>query len=490
MSAPSDKVNSNGKTVLSPELENLLANFEKGSKDNSAKNLRTLIESSPALRERFEAEVKAKNLTEISLLSDKDRDEKKFSGGYLPKNDGGALRVDADLLKAAGKNDVGKNELFCSMIHELKHSSSREKIIGSAQTALDGINAIRTDIRNPKHDYTEIVGRYVGDARERETSAQIEAFNALAERVREKNPKATLKDLYEASPGTVGYFIDKDAGVDPPKLLKRLESDAGTLKLTMPSEANMKVIGKSYFDKNENFDYENYYAAPIIQAIAKDEKITQDYMVSKEPGYVRPEVRIDLKSLELDEGKIEKRIQLPDNKSFVYFDGTERRSLEPGIRISSSDKLAKPGAMASLLGDSADHVSQDGIGIGIGRQNTAAYERLSAMIKSIDPIVDEAVRKLGLSVGLERENLVGASASSAIANGLENPKLAVLSTDGSKLFLADGLQEQSKHSHVVVEEAIRQPVERSLAQVEHSLATNTTSIKREDDVIDRGPRMT
>ncbi len=399
-----------------PKLEKMLAAFEKANDtatETPGKNLRALIDDSPFLKERILDSIARGHLEKFTMLP-----AGAHAGGAYD-SDNKAIELPLDVLKSSATNKSDAAELVFVMGHEIQHSfnsTASDKAIDSFLKDVDKV------AKSPSpHDYTPAVKDLIQGYRQDEAGAHIGGYNAIASQVLQDNPKATLKDLYNAHPARMEDFIER-SGKAPAfsyalKPGLSIESDM-TMKTT---PENVKAMGKYYFDQppssarigaKGNQDYPNYYGEWALNVIDDVEKKTLADAKKIDPKATAPEVRLDMKDLGL-------------NKSL----------LDTGLKFTDSSPK-KPVVDAPA-------------------PEPALYRQAEDALKKVDG--------LGLK-GEELRNVAAATALQAQTSGMERIDGALLGKNGQVFaYQGDPTSESADRVSVNVAQAKQQPADQSIA---------------------------
>ncbi len=398
-----------------PKLEKMLSEFEKANDtatETPGKNLRALIDDSPFLKERILDSIARGHLEKFTMLP-----AGAHAGGAYD-SDHKAIELPLDVLKSSGTNKSDAAELVFVMGHEIQHSfnsTASDKTIDTFRKEVDKV------AKSPSpHDYTPAVKDLIQGYRQDEASAHIGGYNAIASQVLQDNPKATLKDLYNAHPARMEDFIERSGKA--PKFSYALkpglsiESDM-TMKTTPD---NVKAMGKYYFDQppssarigaKGNQDYPNYYGEWALNTIDDVEKKTLADAKKIDPKATAADVHLDMKDL-----------------------GLKKSLLDTGLKFTDSPK--KPVVEAPA-------------------PEPALYRQAEAALKKVDG--------LGLQ-GEELRNVAAATALQAQTSGMERIDGALLGKNGQVFaYQGDPASESADRVAVNVAQAKQQPADQSLA---------------------------
>jgi len=269
------------------KLETMLKDFEKAHPD-SGKNLRDLLAKSPELNTRVLKAIDANNLEKFEALSADERSRGAI-GSYSPSRN--SIKLPTDLLDIADKDPIAANRVLITVGHEIEHSVNK-KDVETSRT--DFIAAVTKIAEGPSpHDYTGVVKARNESMRAREANDEMAGVNVLAAKVRRDNPKATLEDLYLASPRDMRAYIKQDLGHSPPTYTARggLSFDAD---LKLSGAKNQEEMGKLFYD---GLGYPAHYGARNLAVVGQIEDAARAAAKAKDPaGYKEPEAKIDLKA--------------------------------------------------------------------------------------------------------------------------------------------------------------------------------------------------
>jgi hypothetical protein len=271
------------------KLDAMLDEYQKAHKTattDPGKQLRELIETTPGLKATFLDQIDKGRLEKFVPLTTPGA-----LGTYAPYDKAMAVSVD-QLNDAARGNVQTANSLRFTLGHEIDHAVTRDARLAEDKALEANIKRVVTG--PSPHDYTETLKTYNDSVRSREVGAEIAGFNALAGYVTSKNPKATLKDMYDASPDDMKNYVDVDLSKTPatytPKPGLTLGSD---LKMASTPE-NVTAMGKYFY---ENFGYPERKVGYGLAVIASVEDATLRAARAADPSHPAPEVRVNLKEV-------------------------------------------------------------------------------------------------------------------------------------------------------------------------------------------------
>lgn len=404
------------KKAAETKLDKILTDFATANDSGAqkpGKNLRELLDNSPDLKARIVDSVAKGHLEKFALLPAGEH----AGGSYSP--DEKAINLPLDELKKAGKDKAAAAELVFVMGHEIQHSFNSTVSDKATDAFVSGVDKIA---KGPSpHDYTATVKTLIQNYREDEAGAHIGGFNAIASQVLKDNPKAGLKELYNAHPGRMEDFIDR-SGKAPTfayALKPGLTVDADMTMKASPD--NVKAMGKYYFDQppssaglgpKGNQDYPNYYGEWALGVIKDTEKQALADAKKLDPKAVAPEVKLNLKELGLDKSLMDTGLKYTDSSPKKPI--SEAPSPEPAL-----------------------------------------YRQAEEALKKVDG--------LGLH-GEELRNVVAATALQAQTSGMERIDGALLGKNGQVFaYQGDPASESADRVAVNVAQAKQQPADQSLA---------------------------
>jgi hypothetical protein len=271
------------------KLDAMLDAFQAANRTRTTdpgRQLRELIETTPALKEAFLEQVDKGHLLRLERLPPAAR----ALGDYSPY--AGEMRVSINKLNAAANgNAEAANSLRFTLGHEIEHAAQRDALLESSKALEDSVR--RIVIGPSPHDYTAALKAYNERERSFEVAAEIAGFNALAEYVRNRDPNATLKDLYEAT-DDMSPYIDVDWLADPETytLQPGLTLDNN---LKMPStQENRGAVGKYFYEAN---GYPEQRVGDALNDIARLERNVLNAARAANPHHPAPQIDVNLKEV-------------------------------------------------------------------------------------------------------------------------------------------------------------------------------------------------
>ncbi|QNH23401.1 hypothetical protein HEP73_04354 [Xanthomonas sp. GW] len=271
------------------DLKKMVDTFEAAhAKEGQA--LRQMLDNTPELKARVEQAIEQKQLSGFGAHP---RDG---NGAYRPST--GEILLPMDVLRTAkmdAPRDDSANTARIILGHEIGHAINKTAIDTSDTAFKDKIDEIA---RSPSpHDYTAALKAHGAEERTRESKDEIAGINTLADYVKHSNPKATLKDLYNASTEMASY-IDKDGeGAKATYKAKDGLTFGNDLKIDANAPKNVEAMGKLFYDAR---GYPQNYGARDLGMVAEAEDAAQ----LRDPKRAPPEVSADLKALGIDQGKV------------------------------------------------------------------------------------------------------------------------------------------------------------------------------------------
>lgn len=299
-------------------LEDMLQRFEAeyDARDpRLGRNLRDLIDRSPALKADIQQSLADGNLKEIKLFESNDNNT---GAEYSLKHQ--RITIPEEHLANAHTPHRYDEEMIFKLGHELRHAMDRANGIQDNDRFNREVWRI-SETPGGRHDYTQVVADFIEENRERESYAHIGGFNAISSMVRAQNPDASLKDLYEAHPARMDDFIEVTGTFRKTYTLKQGISLDENMQMPY-SPANVDAMKAHYFDMpaeeaklgpDKNWDYRHYYANDAFHRIAIAEQEVATYRRENgEPDAKPAEVTADLQALGLDPNKIRPEHQVID----------------------------------------------------------------------------------------------------------------------------------------------------------------------------------
>jgi hypothetical protein len=415
------------KKIAETKLDKILTDFESANDTKTqtpGKNLRALLDQSPDLKERIVDSVAKGHLEKFELLPKGEN----AGGSYSP--DDKAISLPVDELNKAGKSKASAAELVFVMGHEIQHSFNStvaDKGYDDFTTAVDKM------AKGPgPHDYTAAVKTFIQVNRDDEAGAHIGGFNAISSQVLNDNPKAGLKELYNAHPGRMEDFIDR--GGKAPAFTYALKPGL-TMEADMTlkdSPENVKAMGKYYFDQppssaglgaKGNQDYPNYYGEWAVNVINDAEKQALADAKKLDPKAVAPEVQLNLKEIGLDKALMDTGLK--------YTDTTPKKPIDVSAGAPEMAGAPKP--------------------------EPALYDQA---LKALEGVKDQA----GLTDRSELLNVAAATAAQAQKSGMERIDGALVGKNGQVFaYQGDPSSEHADRIAVDVNTAKLLPAAESLA---------------------------
>ena len=405
------------KKAAETKLEKILKDFETAhdtGTDKPGKNLRELLDKSPDLKARILDSVSKGHLEKFDVLPSG------ANAGGTYSADTKTIELPLDDLKKANTNKTSASELVFVMGHEIQHSFNSTV---ADKASDDFVKEVERISKTPgPHDYTASVKTLIQANREDEAGAHIGGFNAISSQVLKDNPRAGLKDIYNAYPGRMEDFIDRSGSA--PTFTYALKPGL-TIEADMTikdSPANVAAMGKHYFDQppssarlgtHGNQDYPNYYGEWAVNVIDATEKQALIDAKVTNPSAVAPDVKLNMKEIGLDKALID--------TTLTFTDTSPRRS---------------PITTAPA-------------------PEPALYRQAEEALKTVDG--------LGLK-GEELRNVAAATALQAQNSGMERIDGAVLGKNGQVFaYQGDPTSESADRIAVNVAQAKQQPADQSLA---------------------------
>lgn len=299
-------------------LDQLLTEFENSYDGGSgwARNLRNAIDASPLLRECVLVAVGEGHLARFALSDAKAPDKIAYSS--LDHT----IRLDAEIVRDAGRDPIATAELIFGLGHETDHAM-REKESTKQRRAFDDDAEKIAQMRGvPSHDYTRVLRTMLEARRTDEALAHLGGFNALLSWVLDRNPGASWKDVYASCPHRMDDFIVRPDDGDPAgyRLKPGLSpADSGLLGRTPD---NIETMRRQYYDKpaqdaglgkNGDLDYRHHDAAQLMDFIDRKDSVF-NFVTKETRSPDAPKIVVNVRALGLDESLLDTRLRywLPD----------------------------------------------------------------------------------------------------------------------------------------------------------------------------------
>lgn len=276
--------------MATPEerLNDMLDRFEAAHRTdtrNPGAHLRGLIESTPQLKAELLESVRRGHLDGIVGI-DGDRP----LGAYSAEQR--LLAVSLGQLNDAPANTHIANSLRFTLGHEGRHAVDGQAILDQNDALRD---QARATARSPSpHDHTETLRAYDATSRTLETRAEIAGFNTLASYVTARNPQATLKDLYDASPDDMRMYIRRDFSVSPPAYVAKPGLTIGADLQIASTPENVAAMGRLFYDAN---GYPATETAIALRTVCNEEIAALAEARAADPRAPAPEIRVNLTEL-------------------------------------------------------------------------------------------------------------------------------------------------------------------------------------------------
>jgi hypothetical protein len=258
----------------------------KTATTDPGKQLRELIETTPGLKATFLDQIDKGRLNSFVPLATPGA-----LGTYNAYDKTMAVSID-QLNAAAGGNVQTANSLRFTLGHEIDHAVTRNARLAEDQTLKSDVSRIAAG--PSPHDYTATLKAYNDSARSREVGAEIAGFNALAGYVRGKNPSATLKDMYDASPDDMKNYVNVDLSKTPATYTPKPGLTIGTDLKMASTQANIDGMGEYFY---KNFGYPERKVGGALGLIAATEQDALRTARVADPSHPAPEIRVNLKEV-------------------------------------------------------------------------------------------------------------------------------------------------------------------------------------------------
>ncbi|MCW0369096.1 XVIPCD domain-containing protein [Xanthomonas sacchari] len=392
--------------------------------------LRQMLDNTPELRARVEQAIGQQQLSGFAPSPEAG------TGSYSPRT--GQIELPMDVLATAKMNaprDDSANTARIVLGHEIGHAINKAAIDRSDAAfaaKVDGIAASPSP-----HDYTATLKAYGQEQRTREAKDEIAGVNTLADYVTRTNPKATLKDLYNASSEMASYIDKQGVGSKATYTAKDGLSFGKDLKIDADNPRNVEAMGKLFYDAR---GYPQNYGERALAQIADAEDRAQ----AQHPERTPPAVHADLKAVGIDAAQVPRDV-LPAG----FRDGSAPAPTPESPAPRASDPAAAPGAADRALHERVrSGVAQAEQAIGKGWDDNS--ERMTASLTLL-------ARQNGFS---ERDQLaVGFNRPTAAHQGGE---LAFVYRNGGDV----SPDPYANRAHMPTSEAIARPAQETYQQLQ------------------------
>lgn len=312
--------------TLSAPAQALVTTFNASLTADQRTNLASTLQGSPALITQINAAVAAGELRAFAVLPAGTNAGGQFNPGS------GTMELPASIMNTPAVGRFNPAELTYVLGHETQHAIYRPTV-GAALTAFDGELGRIAQSTQATHDYTAPLNTLLTVNRNDESAAHIAGFNATVGMVRSTNATPSLDDIYRASPGRMGEFINvtpatptipatpptpANPGGTPetpgtPASYALRAGYAVNADMTMTANAtNMAAAGQHYFDQpasaarlghHGDSNYQNHYATNLVGSVVNFER---HYAPGVAAAGVTSHIAIDMNSLGLSEAQLER----------------------------------------------------------------------------------------------------------------------------------------------------------------------------------------
>lgn len=361
-------------------------------------NLQATINSSPALANEMRRAV--------TTVDSNDRQQRMLLENFAPLSGtvaGGTFNP-ANKTMSIPPTTLGQSpsqfnrydatDLTFVLGHETQHAFNQVTMAAAYRQFDEAAKAIAKD-NNPINDYTLPIEQLVASNRQDEAKAQIAGWNALLDRVKQRNPGADLTSMMTLRNSRLDDFVEPN-----PSNIRQAQAKPGLSfntdgSLPMTPE-NIATEASYYFDKSPkgtaglspsqttgigyhgDSDYPNYYGAGAVsRAIAIDRAYAHPV------GGVAPQMHLNMQRLHFNETLLERNgITLPQATATTpqaYWD-TSTTPPTPGLlqhtrdshqHISPTPELDPPQAGRAQPGDP-------------GHPDTPLFEKIRDGVRGLD----------------------------------------------------------------------------------------------------------
>lgn len=311
--------------TLSAPAQALVTTFNASLTADQQANFASSLQGSPALITQINTAVAAGELRAFSILPVGTN----AGGQFNPTN--GTMELPASIMTTPAGGRFNPAELTFVLGHETQHSINRPTLT-TALTAFDAELGRIAQSRQATHDYTAPLNTMLTANRNDEATAHISGFNATVSMVRSTNATPSLEDIYRASPGRMGDFINVTPATPATLAVPASPGNPGspatpgtpaayalraglTLNADMtmtPNATNTAAMGQHYYDQpaasarlghHGDSNYQNLYAANLVGSVVNFER---HYAPGVTAAGVTSHIAIDMNSLGLSEAQLER----------------------------------------------------------------------------------------------------------------------------------------------------------------------------------------
>lgn len=449
-------------TALSQNAQEIVDAFgeQPGMTPERRENLRKLLETTPSLVAQINLAVERGELRSIEA-GWPDRDG---AGSY--DYDRRRITLSLSVLDAPPGSQAFSPFGAVQVIgHELGHAARGEIEQRERQDFNERTERIAKS-PGPVHDYTQPIADFVDAHRRSEAHAQIAAFNAVANALRDRHGRPGLDQIYEALPGRMRDFIDKDPNGPPHVYTMKPGFVLGADNSMATTPGNLEAAAIHFFDKSNpapygmgqsgDGDYRHYYAAAAISHVAQLE-INNN---RQREGETPPQFTVALAEVGVNEAALERAgidLGASYRPPLAYYDSSTDPPTQGWFDHTSARAQTGPGApplppgAAAIAATDSDHPDH------------RAYVRIRDGVERLDACH-------GRGYDETSEHLTLATLARWKENGGGPLDHVVMSTDRSTLFLVQGRLDDPAHHRVAVPvaEALTAPLAQAQLRAEAS----------------------
>ncbi|MFT4197432.1 MAG: hypothetical protein QM601_05895 [Pseudoxanthomonas sp.] len=408
------------------KLQTMLDAFDQANASGSVhpgQDLKAVLDSTPGLKANVLDAIEKDQLERIEALN-----VRGALGVYM--GDSRTIQISPDQLHMARTDPEMLNSVRFTLGHEVRHAADRAQIMRSDKALETGMDALARS-GGTAHDYTAVIKQFNETSRSLETHAELTGYNVVVDQLLKDNPKATLREVYNASPSDMDCYIRKGGTPANPTYSARPGLTLDGLKMP-ETAANLQAIDK-YFFEARGYPAQNVgnlldYAGQLEAAYHKSGKV--------------PDIQVDLAALGVSRG------DLRTGTAFIDIGGRKRLA---GAELDGLD--------APLPAALVDQWLYRQAAAGLGRTEAGAALQ-----------------------GREFQQAAAAMAAQAQADGLGRIDSVVQSEDGRCLFAVQGQAgaPEALRSHVEREQASRQPLEQSLQALQQGAAAQEAPVRTQE----------
>lgn len=315
-------------------LKRMVETFKTDLKDitgnhKAGENFEKMIEASPYAKELLLKAIDQGNLTRFvhdDGSSVYDREKKTIS-------------FNARDLEVIDRSEPMFAQKVGTLGHEAYHATNREVMekvhpkffedLGKAMHSDQLIRGADGKYRQADADITQALKNVNAANRMSEAGAELANFNSVSSMLKAQNNGQTpsLGDIYRVTPESLRSYMEEYKDASGSQRLRMREGFELNTDMTLSyTPKNLEAAAKIFYDSKDQTslighsygtDYTNFYCRRYVQSAIN----VMASMAEDAPKDMVPQkLRINMKEVGLDEKMLEKYLDLPNGKPFVYYD--------------------------------------------------------------------------------------------------------------------------------------------------------------------------